>query len=641
MRTARSVWIASVLVGVCGAAVSARAASIDVIACTGPNVGSIDASGAPLTLIEHASASPNGHIVVVGRRAGTSTQSVWVRSPEGAWARRIETGATTVAGLSDGRVTGALLGVPVVNDQGDVMIVAPVTSGAATPALARFAPDGTSRLLLRFNASTGPGVPSGGPVSFMGSSMDSWRLNRASSVFSSRNVGMFGNSAMSSFFTQLTAVVRDGVNGAPPGGSGTALSVSSSGDAATSASGYTAQRISTGAYGREDLSGMVVFNPYGVGSLAVRDRATPIEGQLDRYVLSSTPMGIVQDPSAPGSRIGINSTGEIAFVGRYGAVEQTTGSTNPSTGPIFNPTAGTMAILTKVHGRGARVVAEAVTSGAPGLPGLEGYRFVSFGSPMLNTKGQVAFTASIGGPGGSATSIWTTDPNGQLRLIAMTGVTGGPGAPPADLGGVFTSIATTPEPSINRNGQVTFTAYTTSGLTLMAFDPSLGLCALARNGRVVALPNGGTGHVQMTAASEIGGRPLLSTGNDDGLPTLLTDTGRAILRASVTNLGAAVLSIEIPTVRGGCCVGSTCEVRALFDCSSAGTVFVGDNTMCSPTSGCCIADFDHNALVSTDDLFSYIDSWIGRETLADSDMNGSVTLNDLTTFIGSYVTGCR
>ena len=88
-------------------------------------------------------------------------------------------------------------------------------------------------------------------------------------------------------------------------------------------------------------------------------------------------------------------------------------------------------------------------------------------------------------------------------------------------------------------------------------------------------------------------------------------------------------------------VGSTCEIRAGFDCAAAGMVFLGDGAVCAAgSSGCCIADFDHNAVVSPDDLFGFVNAWLMRESVADADMNGLVSFNDLSVFISGFVTGC-
>ncbi len=56
-------------------------------------------------------------------------------------------------------------------------------------------------------------------------------------------------------------------------------------------------------------------------------------------------------------------------------------------------------------------------------PGTSGV-FASAGEPVLNARGQIAFTASLSGPGvhsGNDSGIWATDDRGLLQLIAREG----------------------------------------------------------------------------------------------------------------------------------------------------------------------------------------------------------------------------
>jgi hypothetical protein len=138
---------------------------------------------------------------------------------------------------------------------------------------------------------------------------------------------------------------------------------------------------------------------------------------------------------------------------------------------------------------------------------------------------------------------------------------------------------------------------------------------------------------------------MSSTGNDDGLPTTITDTGLVIFRGSAGSFGPAAMSVAIPTPTGACCVGSTCELRPRFDCDRPGASFSGAGTSCtsatvSYSASCCIADFDQNGVVSQSDLFGFIGAWIGQDRIADADHNGTIGLSDLTTYIGEYSSGC-
>jgi hypothetical protein len=599
-------------------------------------------NGLQLGTIEHASASPCGQMVVVGRTASPTPVQVSMVTRDGRdWSRRVAAGQTGVPALPLGAIS-TLLGPPVLSNCGELLVMANVTSvwangtPSTTPALVRIMADGSAQLQLRFNSTAGPGVPASGMVMFGGPISDAWRLGGSGATFTSRSTGLFGSNGLPGVLQPLTSVLQQGATA----GTGMAMTVTSVGEAATSGVGHSAQRISTGAYGREDLSGLVMFSPEGVGEFAVRDRTTPIAGLPGQFVLSSSPQSgaIPATMDVPGSRVGINSAGTLSFVGRFGVPPVSTGGINSPPPPVT----GTLGVFTKAVGQPSQLVAAA---NAPVGNGLDGWRYLSFGNAVLNARGTLAFTATVQGTAGTRSAVFTTTDAGTPRLLAWTGATSGPGSPPAALGGAFTSFVT--EPSINRLGQVVFQARLSGGTTteaVVGYDPSLGGLALLTTGTSLDVPGLGARTVTLGTVGEIGGRALAASGNDDGLPTVLTDDGTAIVRAGLSGLGTAVLTATVPTVHGACCTGSACIISAMLACEGDNHRFVGTGTSCYSARpgmvGCCPADFDQNGAVSTQDLFGFVNAWITRDAMADFDANGSVSLADLTGYIGEFTAGC-
>lgn len=637
-----------------GSTLSMAQSSVTVIANSGTNVGVLPTGVADTAFaaFDHFSAAPCGKMVVVGRISGAGlgqggNQGVWVYDGS-AWSLRVRAGVTALSGVPNTLVS-QVISSPVLNDAGDVMFVANLTGAAGGTGLIRANADGQARLVLRFNAGTGagsvPGIPTGIP--YMGSS-DSYRFSNAGPLYNSQRTGLLGPSGVGDQLVARTFITLQNGNTLPPG---LAVAVSSAQpNIGMTNSGFSAQRVGSSGYGVDNqLSGFLLFDQWGTATFTVRDGATPIESMPGQVVTSSSlsTSGAIA-PVDPQARSGMNSSGTIAFAGRFGNPPVNTGNVGGQ--PPFT-LVGVPAIFIKAPNGMARMVASLNMS----APGLANTRFAAFGTPVLNAVGQVAFSATLTTPDGNRASIWTTDPSGQLRLVALVGASAGPGSAPRLVPGLASAYSQfTSDPSINRQGQVVFNARINSPLveggasvvsdTICAFTSSVGPAVLIRSGQVINLPGLGAQSVSLTSNVELGGRIVLPTGNDDGQPTLLTDDGRAIIRAVVSGAGPSLLTVGIDLPTGACCSGATCRVLAESACISSGkTIFQGHASTCvqpGQPGACCIGDFDHNGTIMVQDLFDFIDAWISGDFGADADQNGVTQVQDLFEFLSSFASGC-
>lgn len=643
------------LAALAGSAVSMAQSSVTVVANPGTNAGVLS-TGIPDTSFasfEHFSAAPCGKMVVVGRMAGAGlgqggNQGVWVLDESG-WSLRARMGVTMLSGVPNTLIS-AVVASPVLNDAGDVMFVATLTGTTGGTGLVRVDSNGQARLVLRFNAGTGvgsvPGIPTG--ILYSGSS-DSYRFSNAGPLYNSIRTGLLGPSGVGDQLVARTFITTQQSGSTPPPGLAVAVSSAQPNIGMTN-SGFSVQRVGSSGYGVDNqLSGFILFDQWGTANFTVRDGATPIENMPGLVVTSSSLSNsgaiALVDPQA---RSGVNSSGTVAFAGRFGTPPVSNGTVGSQPPPT---TVGTPAIFLKSPNGMARMVASLNMS----APGLTNTRFAGFGTPVLNAGGQVAFSATLTTPAGNRASIWTTDPSGQLRLVALVGAASGPGAAPRVVPGLAAAYTQfTSDPSINRQGHVVFNARITSPLVeggasvvsdvLCGFASATGPAILVRSGQTMDLPGLGSRVVTLGTNSELGGRILLPTGNDDGQSTLLTDDGRAVIRANIVGVGASLFTVGIDLPIGACCNGATCRVVPEPDCMSSGkTIFQGQASTCiqpGQPGSCCMGDFDHNGTIMVQDLFDFIDAWIAGDFRADSDQNGTTQIQDLFDFLSSFGSGC-
>ncbi len=669
-------------VGAATAAAGSERPDIRFVAGIQPGLnGALTVPGGAVTALEHVSASPGGRMVAVGRLsvAQYGGQGIWVRDAGegGAWQLRLLTGQARVNRVAESNVQ-SITGAPIVNDRGEVLFVGSMvglhgvtTTPVQHTALLRSNVDGSVDVIVRFSATAGPGVPYGLPiwmpmVSFSGPATDSWRFSASGPLHSSMASGLIGpctvggpNAGAGPTMCMRTIVNRSQNSTAF---SGTAIPVGSArSPIVMTGNGFSVQSVGASGYVRDQLTGLVMFDPYGIGAFAVRDGTTAVEGLPGQVVLQTLTGG--SDVTTPagsfgGSRMGMNSDCMLVFTAKFG--EPVMASTDgPTSVPavIVAPTG----LLVKEPFRPARVIAQVPLSNGTTTPtlgapaGLDGAKFTGLGTPMVSASGQIAFAAGVSSPAlGSRASLWHADKGGRLTLLAMTGVSaasGEAGAPAWPGAASFTSLFS--EPTINRRGQVVFSGRISVGATaespaatfdaLCAWDPTTGGSVLVRTGDRVTLPSGAEATITFAELADIGGRPQQGSGNDDGAATRLTDDGRVVIRVATAGAGTSILSVQVPTASGACCAGATCEVRDALDCNGAMTRFTGANTVCSTGGGsgrCCPADFDQNRRVGMDDLFGFIAAWMGSDPMTDLSGDGSTGADDLIGFVQAFLGGC-
>jgi hypothetical protein len=657
--------LAAGLLGIAADTANANSSPINVLAAAGPNsAGSLTTGigGTYFSQFDHISASPGGRIVVVGGMGGTlpgpgGVQGVWVLKDSGEWRMVARMGVTQVGGAFSSTLL-SLLGPPIVNDDGDVLLVGNValstsTGGSTTaPSVLRIDTDGNTELLLRMNtpSSSGqPGVPLGMPtgmsVNFAGTVSDSWRFTTSGAYYASMTSGLLSDCGSGPMCFRTFINRSQSVAGSAGSTIGTAVPVGSARNTiGLSSAGFGFQHVSMSGYTQNQLAGLLMFDQWGLPTLAVRDGTTPIDGRPDQFILA-TFSG--QDTNL---RAGVNSGCQLSFTGRFGVPPVNTGFTN--TVPI--PSTAPLGLFIKQPYAPARLIAQASTteSVAAAAPGVPGWRFGAFSTPVINAGGTTVFAASLMGPSTARASLWIAAPGQPPRAIAVTGVesgSGSDGAPPGVFGAQFTAIRS--EPMLNRRGQVVFYAQisepTANGNSvseaLCAYDPAAGVSIVARTGENVMVPGIGDRALTVGVSADIGGRPMAATGNDDGAATLLTDDGTVVFRATAVGVGAIVASARLETPQGACCAGSTCGVQAQLDCTGDSHRFVGVNTVCITdrhTASCCPADFDQSGSVSVQDLFSFIQSWAAGSPMADLSADTSIGVDDLIGYVQSYVRGC-
>lgn len=641
----------------CGAAAEVRVLGAVGPAAAGELVMALPV-GSTISAIDHVSASPGGRVLVVAQVVAPTwgaRQATLVRDGGGQWRVAAVAGLTGVKQLASSAIN-THIGGPIANDAGEVLAMATVSgllpTGALTtsPALIRLNVDGTADILLRFNATTGPGVPAMPPhmssLLFSSPTSDHWRFTEDGALFAGVNTGLlgpcFGDVEMG-FRTFVQP--RSGTTSPPP--FGTAVPVSS-GNAATtmSSGGFAAQLISSNGYTREGLRGVMMWDQWGLPQLAVRDGTTPIDGLTDEFVLETVGSSVdgANAPIAPGgsARVTMNSACRVAFLAKFGPIPPSpTGNTN-QTMPISAP----VGLFIKDPGHPARLVARPAwtNASATAVPQVAGAVITAMGTPVINRAGQVAFVATISG---GRSAIMTTDRDGSLRLVALVNApAGSPGGPDGPVGARYSSFVG--EPTINSRGQIMFIAQTTQGAAVMGWDPTVGTSTLLTSGQTIDTRELGTRTVTMTTSlTDIGGRMMPGSGNNDGLATVLTDAGEAVLRvnsAGAPGAGMLAISVRIPTAVGACCTGSACVVKEQLDCGGAATSFAGRATVCAEPGrigdSCCPADFDQSGAVGVQDLFDYLAAWSAQDGKANTDGVEGVGLGDLMLFLQAYLGGC-
>lgn len=241
---------------------------------------------------------------------------------------------------------------------------------------------------------------------------------------------------------------------------------------------------------------------------------------------------------------------------------------------------------------------------APGVGSGVTYSGV-VGGGMINNAGQVAYKAHITGSGVTSDNdevIYMGKPSGPHHVVVREG-------DPAPIPGenlTFKSFGVT---GINIRGQVLFVATldgagvdaTNSG-SFWAWDRRDGLMLIAREGDRVVISPGVTRVIgdswDFTPPGYIG----IPSGNADGWPSRISDDGKVVMWATLTDGSDAILLAKLPY---------TCPA----DWNRDGTVDINDylqfldDFYISVTYGTLHADFNEDKEANTSDVSAFLTAW--------------------------------
>ncbi len=211
---------------------------------------------------------------------------------------------------------------------------------------------------------------------------------------------------------------------------------------------------------------------------------------------------------------------------------------------------------------------------APGTDGV----FTSFpGSisstnfySLVNDVGQVVIQATLSG--GTVTTandsgLWTGTP-GNLQLVVREGQTM-PGT-----GGSIASSFSSSVVHFNDRGQILFyttlSGGTTTGLSLWAYDPGLGLLPVVLNGDQVEISPG--------VFRTVSGFGTVQNGNSDGASLTFGHDGRIGLRVAFTGSTNAIMTVRLPDPISGIpfCFGDGLDTGHTTPCPCGNTGTAGN-----------------------------------------------------------------
>jgi hypothetical protein len=378
-----------------------------------------------------------------------------------------------------------------------------------------------------------------------------------------------------------------------------------------------------------DSNGTVIVERRADGSMAVVVREGDVVGGLPGIggmVVKSL------DTSAYvfTGGLSINSSGDLAF----GEID-----------PADPPQTGLSRLWRRAAGGGLQLLASRGPAFGAGAPtGLAG-TFTTIFAPAMNSAGTVVFAGTVTlALGGQVSGLWVVGANGPAQLVARSGVTSGPQAPPGGTGVAFAlDLPARGTYRINSHGQVSFRWKLEDGIGnaapanddgLWAWDPATGLTAVVRTGDALSIA--GVSGVVRSINMFLG-----PAGNDDGRTNDFNSLGEIAYCVQFTDNTGALLVSQLAGV-GACCRGSTCTQGVSDTCTGPTTRFAGIGIACTPgtAGGCCIGDFDQSGTLNSQDVFDFLSAWFAGSLGADADGSGIVTPTDVLIFLDAWYRGC-
>jgi hypothetical protein len=231
--------------------------------------------------------------------------------------------------------------------------------------------------------------------------------------------------------------------------------------------------------------------------------------------------------------LGFNNDGDVAFVA-------VTSGGGPVVRGIWSGGAGDLGLVASTG------------ESAPGLPSGATFTSILTGSNdvMLNNEGDVAFLATVSGPGitsANNTGLWVGE-RGSLELVARTG-DHAPGTP----NGVTFSTFSGATLLLNDAGQIAIRAgltgtgvNNTNNLGIWATDRSGILRLIARTGDLLEISPGEF----RTIASDSSAFPNFwgGAGNNDGRRSSFNDLGELVFRAGFSDGSSGIFVSDLATV---------------------------------------------------------------------------------------------
>jgi hypothetical protein len=98
-----------------------------------------------------------------------------------------------------------------------------------------------------------------------------------------------------------------------------------------------------------------------------------------------------------------------------------------------------------------------------------------------------------------------------------------------------------------------------------------------------------------------------------------------------------------PQPTGACCNGAACIVRTAVMCTGPYAHFTSVGTACNAPNDfhtpCCIADFNKDSVINSQDIFDFLNAWFSNDSA--SDLNGDgVSVQDIFDFLNAWLGGC-
>ncbi|MFN7020142.1 MAG: GC-type dockerin domain-anchored protein [Phycisphaerales bacterium] len=112
---------------------------------------------------------------------------------------------------------------------------------------------------------------------------------------------------------------------------------------------------------------------------------------------------------------------------------------------------------------------------------------------------------------------------------------------------------------------------------------------------------------------------------------------------AVFNKGLACLPNPCPPPLGACCEGAVCLTLTEPECRGPGRIFEGPGSPCNQypqtTTPCCLADFNHQAGVTIQDLFDFMSAYFAGSPTADINRSGVISVEDIFNFLEAFFRG--